>query len=53
MWPHSAWIWLTGVLAGWVFLRLLAGRFNAMRTRLDRGGGQRGSGRSRPAGRVS
>ncbi len=31
----SPWVWLSGVLAGWVFLGLLAGRFHALRARLS------------------
>ena len=30
----APWIWLSAVVAGWVFLGLLAGRFDAMRRRL-------------------
>ena len=31
----SAWTWLVAALAGWVFLGLVAGRFNACRRQID------------------
>ena len=39
------WVWLAGVVAGWVFLGLVAGRFSAARNQLadpTRGAGRPG-----------
>ncbi len=41
------WVWLAAVLAGWVFLGLAAGRFDAYRRRAlhsESGGGKSGQG---------
>lgn len=33
----SPWVWFVAVLVGWVFLGLVAGRFNVLRHRLSHG----------------